>query len=105
MQVAEIAFPAGSAALTPDDAPRLTEVVKLYQQHGGAVRIVGYGHRGSGPDAAQQELTNFSQALDRGNAIAQALARLGLPANKIAVEAAPATAATKGEQADVFLEY
>jgi outer membrane protein OmpA-like peptidoglycan-associated protein len=104
MQVAEIAFPAGSAALGAAETPRLTEVVKLYQQHGGAVRIIGYGHRGSGADAAQQELTSFSQALDRGNAIAQALAHLGLPANKIAVEAAPA-AANKGEQADVFLEY
>jgi outer membrane protein OmpA-like peptidoglycan-associated protein len=104
MAVADIAFAGGGSAISADDSQHLAEAAKLHQEHGGLIRVVGYGVRGSGPDAAQQELASFSQALDRANAVAAALAKLGVPSKDIVTQAAPASA--PGEQGvAVFLEY
>ena len=44
-------------------------------------------------------------ALDRANAVAQALVVLGVPANAIAVEAAPTHGGSELPRAEVFMEY
>jgi outer membrane protein OmpA-like peptidoglycan-associated protein len=104
-QLAEIEFTSGETQLSAADNERLSAVVSLFQENGGTIRIVGYGRRGYGPDAAQQELQSFSKAIDRANAIAQALAKLGIPANNIVVQAAPIGDGLGEDRAEIMLEH
>jgi outer membrane protein OmpA-like peptidoglycan-associated protein len=104
-QVAEIEFFKGDTRLTPEDNQRLPAVLRLFQANGGTVRVVGYGRRGYGPDAAQQELQSYSKAIDRANAVAQALAKLGIPPSNIVVQAAPVGDGLGEDRAEVLLEY
>lgn len=104
-QVAEIEFFKGDTRLTPEDNQRLPAVLRLFQANGGTVRVVGYGRRGYGPDAAQQELQSYSKAIDRANAVAQALAKLGIPPGNIVVQAAPVGDGLGEDRAEVLLEY
>jgi outer membrane protein OmpA-like peptidoglycan-associated protein len=105
MQAAEIRFASNGLTLTPDDDRRLADVVKLYDKHGGLVRIVGYGRRGYGADAAQQELASFSKAIERANVVAKALTQLGLASNRIVVQAAPIGDGLGEDRAEVLLEF
>jgi outer membrane protein OmpA-like peptidoglycan-associated protein len=105
VQVAEIEFAASGVALTGDDDRRLADTMKLYEKHGGTIRVVGYGRRGYGPDAAQQELASFSKAIDRANVVAQALTKLGLPSNRIIVQAAPVGDGLGEDRAEILLEF
>jgi outer membrane protein OmpA-like peptidoglycan-associated protein len=107
VDVTEIGFPAGAATLPAGSSDQLAEAVTLFRQNGGKLRIVGYGHPDTGTVTADQELDSFSQAIDRANAVAQELAKLGVPADKIAVEAAPSRGprAKTGDRAEIFLEY
>jgi outer membrane protein OmpA-like peptidoglycan-associated protein len=104
-QVAEIEFVKGETRLTAEDNQRLPAVLRLYQANGGTVRVVGYGRRGYGPDAAQQELQSYSKAIDRANAVAQALTKLGVPPSSIVVQAAPVGDGLGEDRAEVLLEY
>jgi outer membrane protein OmpA-like peptidoglycan-associated protein len=105
MQAAEINFASNGLTLTPDDDRRLADVVKLYDKHGGLVRVVGYGRRGFGADAAQQELASFSKAIERANVVARALTQLGLASNRIVVQAAPIGDGLGEDRAEVMLEF
>ncbi|HET7594421.1 MAG TPA: hypothetical protein VFK49_03150 [Stellaceae bacterium] len=105
LQAAEINFAANGLTLTPEDDRRLADVVKLYDKHGGIVRVVGYGRRGYGADAAQQELASFSKAIERANVVAKALAGLGLASNRIVVQAAPVGDGLGEDRAEVLLEF
>jgi outer membrane protein OmpA-like peptidoglycan-associated protein len=105
MQAAEIRFASSGLTLTPDDDRRLADVVKLYDKHGGIVRVVGYGRRGYGADAAQQELASFSKAIERANVVAKALTQLGLASNRIVVQAAPIGDGLGEDRAEVLLEF
>jgi outer membrane protein OmpA-like peptidoglycan-associated protein len=105
LQAAEINFAANGLTLTADDDRRLADVVKLYDKHGGVVRVVGYGRRAYGADAAQQELASFSKAIERANVVAKALAQLGLAANRIVVQAAPVGDGLGEDRAEVLLEF
>ena len=105
LQAAEINFANNGLTLTPDDDRRLADVVKLYDKHGGVVRVVGYGRRGFGADAAQQELASFSKAIERANVVAKALAQLGLASNRIVVQAAPIGDGLGEDRAEVLLEF
>jgi hypothetical protein len=80
---------AADAGLSAADQGRLAEMAHLQQQGGGTLRLVGYARRGAGAEAAQQEMTNFSQAINRANIVAKALTDDGVPSKQIAVEAAP----------------
>jgi outer membrane protein OmpA-like peptidoglycan-associated protein len=104
-QVAEIEFVKGETRLTAEDNQRLPAVIRLYQANGGTIRVVGYGRRGYGADAAQQELQSFSRAIDRANAVAQALGKLGVPANSIIVQAAPVGDGLGEDRAEILLDY
>jgi outer membrane protein OmpA-like peptidoglycan-associated protein len=104
-QVAEIEFVKDETRLTTEDSQRLPSVLRLYQENGGTVRVVGYGRRGYGPDAAQQELLSYSKAIDRANAVAQALTKLGVPPSSIVVQAAPVGDGLGEDRAEVLLEY
>jgi outer membrane protein OmpA-like peptidoglycan-associated protein len=107
LAAAELTFAADGKTLTPEDNRELAEVARLYKEGGGRLRIIGYGRPGQRPDAAAQELAGFDAALDRANAAAQALAKLGVPASRITIQAAPAFAAAGPAegQVEVLLEY
>jgi outer membrane protein OmpA-like peptidoglycan-associated protein len=107
IEAAEIGFVADGTVLSAEDNEHLAEVVRMYRQGGARLRVVGYGGRGTGAAAAQQELISFGTALDRANAVAQALTKLGVPAGHITVQAAPEPSDSGPEagRAAVLLEY
>jgi outer membrane protein OmpA-like peptidoglycan-associated protein len=107
LQAAEIMFAGGSTSLSEQDNRNLAEVAKLAQNAGAQLRVIGYMRSATAGDAADRELQAFSGALDRANAVAQALIKLGVAANRITVQAAPELASTGSDAArvEVFLEY
>jgi outer membrane protein OmpA-like peptidoglycan-associated protein len=100
--VAEINFAAGATNLSDEDRQTLGKVVPLYHEHPGKVRIVGYAGAGGG---ATEQLNSFRAALDRAQAVAAALTKAGIPADKIAVEAAPSGIDSAENRAEVLLEH
>src|SRR5882724_3166577 len=91
--VAEIRFAADSTSLSAEDRQTIGKIVPLYQQNPGRIRIIGYAGAGSG---SVEQLNSFRAALDRAQAVAAALTQAGIPADRIAVEAAP-VGANQGE--------
>lgn len=107
LEAAEISFTADGGTLGADDNQRLAEVAKLYKKDGGSLRVIGYGRQGYGADAAQQELKSFGEALDRAGAVAQALAKLGVPSGRITVQVAPELVGggLEAGRAEVLVDY
>ena len=107
LEAADISFTGDNKTLSAADNQRLSEAASLQKQGGASLRIIGYAARGSGPKAAEQELASFGDALDRANAVAAELTRLGVPTNRITVQAAPASAqgGLPPGQVVVLLEY
>ncbi|HEX4185638.1 MAG TPA: OmpA family protein [Stellaceae bacterium] len=100
--IADIKFATGSTTLSDEDRQTLEKVVPVYQQNPGKVRVVGYAGVGSG---AAEQLNSFRAALDRAQAVAAVLTKAGIPADKIAVEAAPSRADPVESRAEVLLEH
>jgi len=105
VSVGDITFATGSAALPAAHTGPLSDIAGLYKQAGGRIRVVGHAEQGTGGDAVQQQVASLDLALDRANAVAQALAALGVPANAISVEAAPSHGGSELPRAEVFMEY
>ena len=99
---ADVRFAPGSAALGDKLAGTIAEIVKLHNESGGTIRIIGHGEA-SGRDAGA---TGFGLALDRAQAVAAALTDNGVAAKDIKVEAAPVAArgGTDVPRAEVYLE-
>lgn len=104
VSVGDITFAQGSSDLTATQHQALAEIAGLYRQSGGQIRIVGHAEPGHSSDAMSQRIAGLDLALDRANAVAQALAKLGVPAHAIQIAAAPATT-TAQPRAEVFMEY
>lgn len=100
--VAQINFAADSTSLSDADRQSLGKVVPLYRRDPGKVRVVGYTGVGS---SADQQLNGFQAALDRAQAVAAALAKAGIPSDKILIEAAPAGEDSGQSRAVVMLEH
>lgn len=106
LEAAEIGFGADGRTLSAEDRQRLSEVAKMQKEGGGSLRIIAYGRGGYGADAAREQLESFGEALDRANLVAQALTKLGVPANRITVQAAPEqVAGGVAGQAEILLDY
>jgi outer membrane protein OmpA-like peptidoglycan-associated protein len=105
VSVGDITFTTGSAALPAAHTGPLSDIAGLYKQAGGRIRVVGHAEQNAGGDAVQQQVASLDLALDRANAVAQALAALGVPANAISVEAAPSHSGNEVPRAEVFMEY
>ena len=107
LEAAEIAFAGDGKTLSAGDMQHLSDVAKLQKEGGGSLRVIGYGKRGTGSDAAEQQLQSFGQALDRANAVMEALTKLGVPGKLITVQAAPelANGGLAAGQVVVLLEY
>ncbi|MDE1904044.1 MAG: OmpA family protein [Alphaproteobacteria bacterium] len=104
VSVGDVAFAQGSSDLAETQRGALAEIAGLYKQTGGDIRIVGHSEPGHSNDAIRQRIAGLDLALDRANAVAQALAKMGVPAHNIRVEAAPA-GAQEQPRAEVFMEY
>ena len=84
---AVIYFAHGSAALADGDRAVLRRVADVQRSHDAALRVVGHASRRAGDSAsARAKLANFRAALARARAVADELARLGVPGNRIRVE-------------------
>ena len=58
------------------------------REKGGAIRVVGHSSSRTGDmDPVRHKLINFKVSLDRANAVAQELIRLGVPPDKLIVSA------------------
>ncbi|HAT35814.1 MAG TPA: hypothetical protein DCS82_08870, partial [Rhodospirillaceae bacterium] len=116
VQVATIYFRNGSSRLGARDRTVVRDVVAMFHETGGAIRIVGHSSgiaasQGSG----QSKFANFKVSLDRANAVAAELIRRGVPAEYIDVSAHgaenpvyaeySATGEAGNRRAEVFLDY
>jgi outer membrane protein OmpA-like peptidoglycan-associated protein len=99
-QVANIAFSGNATTLSDADRQTLGKIVPRYRDKPGPVRVVGYAGIGS---SAAQQLDSYRTALDRAQAVAAALAKAGIPADKIQVEAAPGRADSGQGRAEILL--
>jgi outer membrane protein OmpA-like peptidoglycan-associated protein len=101
-RVADVAFATGSALLPNKLQDTIAGIVKLHNDNGGTIRIVGHGES-TGGNAA---MTGFTLALDRAQAVAVALTNSGIAAKDISVEAAPVAArgGTDVPRAEIYLE-
>jgi outer membrane protein OmpA-like peptidoglycan-associated protein len=102
MPVAQINFAADSTTLSDADRQSLGKIVPLYRRDPGKVRVIGYTGVGN---SAGQQLNSFQAALDRAQAVAAALAKAGIPRDKILVEAAPVGEDSGQSRAEVLLEH
>jgi outer membrane protein OmpA-like peptidoglycan-associated protein len=102
MPVAQINFAADSTTLSDADRQSLGAIVPLYRRDPGKVRVIGYTGVGN---TADQQLNGFQAALDRAQAVAAALAKAGIPRDKILVEAAPVGEDSGQSRAEVLLEH
>jgi outer membrane protein OmpA-like peptidoglycan-associated protein len=116
VQVAVIQFGPMSSELNGKDQSVLARVAQVQRANGGKVRIVAHSAQdaaGSSPEGLARD--NFEVSRQRALAVANQLLRLGVPANRIAAEAAsdeePAyeTNTARGiaanRRAEIFVEF
>ena len=88
IRVATILFDNGSSRMKVDDKRILGAVSRLYQQQGGNVRIVGHASsRTRNLSAVSHKMANFKISVDRANAVAEELVRLGVMRENILIAA------------------
>jgi outer membrane protein OmpA-like peptidoglycan-associated protein len=114
-RVGIVLFAPGSSAIDPGQVHELKPIVRMLRQRGGLLQVVGYA--AADPHAknlARDKLANFNLSLDRANAVARVLMRLGVKPSELIISAegdsAPvaAVAGVSGraanERADIYLE-
>ena len=111
-----INFQTGSSNLAGTDRAQLKEIGTLYKSFGGHVTVVGHASsRTRDLDPQTRQLANFNVSLERANAVAAALMRHGVPADKVQViamadnepvshEYMPA-GERDNQRAEVYIEY
>ena len=104
-QSATVFFANNSAAIDAEGQRALSQLAASFKQHGGSLRIVGFA---SGQAAsANAQIANFRIASQRAEAVAQTLARLGVPMNRMIVSSGNAGAvdAALARRVEVSLDY
>ncbi len=87
-KIATIMFETGSAGLSQNDRRILTEVVRLHQQRGGTVTVVGHASsRTRNMDPVKHTMVNYSVSVDRAERIANELRAMGMAPEMIVVDA------------------
>ena len=115
-QVASVQFAVGSASLDSSSSAILKKVVKLYEQFGGVVRVVGHAsQRTRDMDPDKHQWVNFNISMDRAENTAILLARLGIPADSIIIMARSdreqvsnehmPSSESENRRADIYIEY
>jgi outer membrane protein OmpA-like peptidoglycan-associated protein len=114
--LAVISFATGSAHLTTTSKAKLRQIVAAYRERGGNVRVVGHAsHRTRDLPLHKHKMVNFRISVDRANAVARELVRMGVQTAALRIEAVsdsrpiyfevmPAGEA-KNRRAEVFLEF
>ena len=116
IQVATIYFGNGSSRLQARDRAVVHDVVAMFEETGGAIKIIGHSSGiTASRDSGRGKLVNFKVSLDRANSVAAELIRNGVPAKYIDVAAHGADSpvyaeySSNGEagnrRAEVYLEY
>ena len=116
VQVAVIQFGPMSVELNGKDQAVLARVAQVQRSNGGKVRIVAHSAQdaaGSSPDVLARD--NFEVSRQRALTVANQLMRLGVPANRIAAEAASdeepayetntARGTAANRRAEIFVEF
>lgn len=94
-----VRFAQSSASVGTEGMRQIREAASLAKQRGGVVRVVGHAsQRTADMPYARHKIVNFNISLDRANAVAQALARRGVPRESIIVEA-------RGDEEPLFHEF
>ena len=85
---AMVRFKAGSAQLTGATRQQVRQVVGMFRERGGAIRVEGHASsRTRNMDPVQHHLVNFNVSLNRANAVANELIRQGVPPESVFVAA------------------
>ena len=83
-----VRFDYSSSEIVSDYSRVLADVARIQRDTGGYLRVVGHASRKvDAPDALKEMMVNFSLSIDRANAVAAELIKLGVPANHIFVGA------------------
>lgn len=92
--------PAAITVATLDrlDRGRIEQVAALYKEQPGAVRVVAHA---AAPTPGGDPLAGYHAALERGQAVAKALAEAGIPASRIQTEATPASGANAAARIEI----
>jgi outer membrane protein OmpA-like peptidoglycan-associated protein len=114
--VAVVYFADDSAQVGTSDRELLEEVVALYKERGGHLRLVGHSSsQASTEDEVAQRMVNLDLSLQQANAVATTLLDLGAEKEKLMIEAkadsepASGEAVVGGEDSDrrveIFFEH
>lgn len=102
---ATVIFPGDTTILDEKAQQQVRAAAELYKSHGGQgyVRIVGFASASSGnlPPARLKQI-NFDRSQARATAVARALMKEGVPADKVLVSAAPQTATVA--KAEIYVQ-
>lgn len=83
-----VRFKSGSASLTSGARKQVRQIVGMYRQRGGAIRVEGHASsRTRNMDPVQHHLVNFNVSFNRANAVARELVRQGVPSEAVFVAA------------------
>jgi outer membrane protein OmpA-like peptidoglycan-associated protein len=84
---ATIDFPSATANFTQADRETIDGIAAQFRQKAGTIHVIAYAAGGA---SGRSQLDAYRDALDRGQAVAKALAGDGVPVGKIQTQAAPA---------------
>jgi outer membrane protein OmpA-like peptidoglycan-associated protein len=81
---ATIDFPSATANFTQADRATIDGIATQFRQKQGTIHVIAYA-----ASSGRNQLDAYRDALDRGQAVAKALAGDGVPVGKIQTQAAP----------------
>ena len=88
VKVATIHFRNGSAALSTRDRQIIANALQLKKERGGRIHIVGHASsRTRSLDPIKHKMLNFNVSIDRADAVARELIRLGIKKDELVVDA------------------
>ncbi|MBI3707487.1 MAG: OmpA family protein [Proteobacteria bacterium] len=113
--VASIPFADGATAVGADQTPAIGQAVSEAMTQGARLRVVGHASRGAGGDPARRQAINRQVSAARAQAVGQEAMRLGLPRERLTLEAsgdseplaAEATpqGAAANRRVDLYIEF
>ena len=88
VKVATIHFRNGSSALTTRDRQIIANALQLKKERGGRIHIIGHASsRTRSADPVRHKMLNFKVSVDRADAVARELIRLGVKKKELVVDA------------------
>ena len=88
VKVATIHFRNGSSALTERDRQIIANALQLKKERGGRIHIIGHASsRTKSSDPVRHKMVNFKVSVDRADAVARELIRLGVNKEELVVDA------------------